>query len=38
MKMIADLKTGDTVYFYCIEAQNNNGDVFIPQPVSYKIN
>jgi hypothetical protein len=38
MKMIADLKTGDTVYFYCIEARSNNGEVFILQPMSYKIN
>jgi len=34
----ANLKTGDTVYFYCIEAKSSNGEVFTLQPMSYKIN
>ena len=38
MKMIADLKAGDTVYFYCIEAKSKKGEVFTLQPVSYEIN
>ena len=37
MKMIADLKAGDTVYFYCIEAKSKKGEVFTLQPMSFEI-
>ena len=38
MATIADLKKGDTVSFYCIEAKNKKGVIIILQPLSYQVN